>query len=91
VLLREYAAGKFPPSITKRPKKGFGVPLGQWFRRELRPLLERELSRGRIERDGIFRPEAVQRLLEQHWSGARDNRKHIFNLLSFVLWRERHA
>jgi asparagine synthase (glutamine-hydrolysing) len=91
VLLREYAATKFPASIAKRPKKGFGVPLGHWLRRELCPLLERELSRERLQRDGIFQPDAVHRLLQQHWSGERDNRKQLFNLLSFSMWYERHA
>ena len=85
-LLREYAAARFPPSITRRPKKGFGAPLGHWFRGELRPFLERVLARERVEQRGIFRPAAVARLLEDHWGGRRDNRKQIFNILSFTLW-----
>lgn len=86
VLLREYAAGHFPPAISQRPKKGFGAPLGRWFRGELRPLLQSVLSPERVGQRGIFRPAYVSRLLEQHWSGKRDNRKQIFNLLSFTLW-----
>ncbi|HSP14807.1 MAG TPA: asparagine synthase (glutamine-hydrolyzing) [Thermoanaerobaculia bacterium] len=86
VLLRQYAAGRFPQEIANRPKKGFGAPLGRWFRSELRPLLEEVLSPQRVESRGIFRPRYVQRLLEDHWSGRRDNRKQIFNLLSFTLW-----
>lgn len=87
-LLRAHAARDFPPSISRRPKKGFGAPLGRWFRAELRPLLEDLLSPKRLESHGFFRPDYVQRLLAEHWSGKKDNRKQIFNLLSFVLWYE---
>lgn len=90
-LLREYVARRFPPSIANRPKKGFGAPLGHWFRSELRPLLEEVLAPERIAREGIFRADYVKRLLDDHWRGARDNRKQIFNLLSFALWYERRA
>lgn len=87
-LLRAHAARDFPPSISRRPKKGFGAPLGRWFRAELRPLLEDLLSRRRLESHGLFRADYVQQLLADHWSGKKDNRKQIFNLLSFVLWYE---
>jgi asparagine synthase (glutamine-hydrolysing) len=86
VLLRNYAARRFPPEISERPKKGFGTPLGRWFRGELRPLLQDVFSPARVEQGGIFNPAFVQRLLDDHWSGRRDNRKQIFNLLSFALW-----
>ncbi len=86
VLLRTYAAARFPAEISERPKKGFGAPLGRWFRSELRPLLEEVFSPARVEQCGIFKPGYVRRLLDDHWSGRRDNRKQIFNLLSFALW-----
>jgi len=85
-ILREQVARRFPPSISRRAKKGFGAPLAHWFRGELRPLLEDVLSTERIERDGIFKPDYVQRLLREHWEGKRDHRKKIFNLLTFGLW-----
>ncbi|HXG58329.1 MAG TPA: asparagine synthase (glutamine-hydrolyzing) [Thermoanaerobaculia bacterium] len=85
-LLRDVVARRLPASIARRPKKGFGVPLGRWFRGELRPLLESVLAPERIATQGIFRPDFVSRLLDDHWSGRRDNRKQIFNLLSFMMW-----
>lgn len=87
-LLRRLVEKRFPPEIARRPKKGFGAPLGRWFRGELRPLLEERLSPAAVRRCGIFQPDFVQRLLADHWSGARDNRKQIFNLLSFAMWQE---
>jgi asparagine synthase (glutamine-hydrolysing) len=88
-LLRTYVAQRFPASIARRPKKGFGAPLGKWFRAELRPLLEQLLAPSRLEQGGVFRPEFVRNLLNEHWCGARDNRKQIFNILAFTMWQER--
>jgi asparagine synthase (glutamine-hydrolysing) len=85
-ILREWARRHFPPSITDRPKKGFGAPLGQWFRGPLRELVRDTLAPEGLARDGFFRPDAVQRIVEEHERGARDQRKRIFNLLMFTLW-----
>jgi len=87
-IMKLYAAKRVPRTVLNRPKKGFGAPLGKWFRSELKDLVGDMLSPRRIEAQGYFRPEAVTRLVEDHWAGRRDNRKPLFNLLAFVLWRE---
>src|SRR5262249_50892914 len=74
--------------VLARPKKGFGTPLGKWFRAELRDLLADHLAPARVRSQGFFRPEAVARLLDDHLRGRRDNRKLLFNLLAFTLWWE---
>lgn len=88
-LLRAYAGTRFPASIAERPKKGFGVPLGAWFRGDLRQLVG-DLLRGRTAQE-FFDRNAVEALLQAHWSGRADNRKKIFNLLSFVLWHDQFS
>ncbi|HEU4523056.1 MAG TPA: asparagine synthase (glutamine-hydrolyzing), partial [Thermoanaerobaculia bacterium] len=85
VILRRLAEMR-TPVIAHRPKKGFGAPLGHWFRNELRPMLEDVLSPRAVGQRGIFEARFVARLLDDHWSGRRDNRKQIFNLLTFALW-----
>jgi asparagine synthase (glutamine-hydrolysing) len=85
-LLRAYAASRLPPEIVERPKKGFGAPLGKWFRGELRELLEDVLSPASLARHGLFEPAFVARLLREHAAGRRDHRKRLFNLLMFQLW-----
>ncbi len=87
-LLREYARRFFPESIWRRPKKGFGAPLGRWLRTDLRSFVRDTLSSSRVDRDGFFRPEAVMRLIEEHEAGRRDHRKKIFNILMFSMWYE---
>src|SRR5262249_17399894 len=89
-LLKRYAQGQLPQSVLRRKKKGFGAPLGKWFRSDLKGLLQETLDPRKLEAQGFFRSEFVTRLLEEHWSGRRDHRKQLFNLLTFVLWYD-HA
>lgn len=85
-ILKLWGRGRVPRSVLVRPKKGFGTPLGKWFRAELRDLVRDVLSPSRIAAQGFFRPDYVGRLLCEHQEGRKDNRKLIFNLLAFSLW-----
>ncbi len=85
-LLRAYASRRLPPEIVGREKKGFGAPLGRWFRGELRELVEDVLSPASLDRHGIFEARYVSRLLREHAAGRRDHRKRLLNLLMFQLW-----
>ncbi len=89
-VLKAAATGKLPELVIKRPKKGFGLPVGDWFLGVLRPLLERYLSREAIEKGGIFRGDAVAGMLQRHFEGKVDYRKELWTLLVFQMWAERY-
>src|SRR5204862_7565630 len=62
VALRRAFAADLPPDVADRGKTGFGVPLGRWFREDLR-----ELARDALVGDrGWFRAATVTRLLDEH-------------------------
>jgi asparagine synthase (glutamine-hydrolysing) len=88
-LLKRAMADVLPPGIAKRAKKGFGVPVAEWFKNELREPLQDELSAERLGRQGIFEPKEVQRLIDEHLSGRRDHRKPLWTLFVFQLWHRR--
>jgi asparagine synthase (glutamine-hydrolysing) len=81
--------GLVPDEVLDGPKRGFAVPLGRWFRDELRELLLDTLSERAIRADGLFRPAAVKRLIDDHLSGRCDSRKALFTLFMFQRWRSR--
>jgi asparagine synthase (glutamine-hydrolysing) len=88
--LKRALRGLLPREILERPKKGFGIPLGHWFRGELRPLVREACGPDAVRRGGLFRPEAVERLLGEHETGRRDHRKKLYTLLAFQLWAGRY-
>ena len=80
--------GLLPETILERPKHGFAVPLGRWFRGRLggflRDLLLSEASRRR----GILEPAYVERLIAWHDKG-RALDFQLWTLISFELWCRR--
>jgi asparagine synthase (glutamine-hydrolysing) len=88
-LLKRAMSSALPQGIAQRPKKGFGIPLAEWFRGDLRELLTDTLAPARLRRHGIFNQTHVQRLVDEHLQRRRDHRKQLWALLLFELWRER--
>jgi asparagine synthase (glutamine-hydrolysing) len=87
-ILKKAAAGLLPKEITQRKKKGFGVPLAAWFNGPLKPLLLEYLNEARIRNEGLFDYGFIHALLEDHFHARRDNRKLLWTLLVFEMWRE---
>ncbi|MGQ9687995.1 MAG: asparagine synthase (glutamine-hydrolyzing) [Desulfobaccales bacterium] len=85
-LLRRALEGLLPPSILGRGKKGFNVPVAKWFAGPLKPLLLEMLSPRRLRTQGLFRPEYVGTLIQEHQERCRDHRKLLWTLLAFQLW-----
>lgn len=87
-LLKRALRGLLPNSILDRPKKGFGIPVADWFRGPLKDQMLSVLSPERIGRKGFFDRAAVAALTADHLSGRRDNRKQLWTLFVFELWHD---
>ncbi|HEX3085892.1 MAG TPA: asparagine synthase (glutamine-hydrolyzing) [Pyrinomonadaceae bacterium] len=87
-ILKKAAKGLVPPFVWRRGKKGFGVPFAKWLKSELKPLARDLLSPERLRRNGLFSPEYVAKLQDEHERGVANHRKLLWTLLSFELWRE---
>ncbi|MBI3268219.1 MAG: asparagine synthase (glutamine-hydrolyzing) [Planctomycetes bacterium] len=85
-ILKKAFASLLPKEVLERPKMGFGVPIGRWFRGDLKEMLRDHLLDGRARGRGYFRPESVEALLERHLSGAADESHKLWALLVFELW-----
>lgn len=90
-LCRRLARRILPPSIARRPKKGFGIPVAQWLKGPLQALMRELLAPERLRREGFFRPEPVQELMQAHLAGRVDARKPLWTLMAFQLWLEHHG
>ncbi len=86
VALRSALRGLVPDAILDAPKRGFRLPIHDWFRTDLRAYAaEVLLDRGSACRD-MFRPRYVRQLLEDHAGGSTDNAQAIWTLLMLELW-----
>jgi asparagine synthase (glutamine-hydrolysing) len=87
-LLKRALRGILPEGILNRPKKGFGIPVGHWFRGPLKEQMLSVLSPEGVARQGFFEAGAVGRLVGDHLEGRRDNRKQLWTLFAFQMWFE---
>ena len=87
-LLRKAMADVLPPEIQQREKQGFELPLEQWFRNELKPLVDQELSYEAIERTGYLDHHRIAEMLKRHQRGEENYKYEIFSLLCFQLWHK---
>ena len=90
-LLKKAFAELLPDEILYRNKRGFQIPVAQWLRGRMRPLMEDLLSESTLKAQGIFNYQAIRALMDEHVSGRADLRKPLWTLLVFQLWwRARH-
>ena len=86
VLLREAFADLLPPDIAARGKMGFGVPLGTWFRGDLRGYLNDMLLGPDPRYRAYLSPEYVRTLVARHLSGQENLGHQLWSLLCFEQW-----
>jgi asparagine synthase (glutamine-hydrolysing) len=87
-ILKKSVDQLLPRFVTRRSKKGFGVPVAEWLKVKLRPLARDLLSPERVRRAGVFNSAYVTKLLDEHERGVANHRKPLWTLLMFELWHE---
>jgi asparagine synthase (glutamine-hydrolysing) len=74
-----------PSSILHRSKKGFSVPVAEWFRGELKGFAQDALFRND---DGLLNSSFLDRCWKQHQRGQRDWSALLWSVLMFRKWQE---
>jgi asparagine synthase (glutamine-hydrolysing) len=87
-LLKKAGAGLLPPETLTRRKMGFGVPVGDWMRGELRSWMEDLLLSPRALKRGYFQPEALRQVVDRHLEGREDRAFELWALLWLELWHQ---
>lgn len=88
-LLRRTFERLLPRQIWTRKKMGFGVPLGDWFKNDLRDLMRERLLSNESRCHQFLRPEAIKVLVDQHMSGRVNHCYRLWNLLILESWLRR--
>ncbi len=85
-ILKRAVADLLPADFLRRRKMGFSAPLAVWFRGELRPFVEDTLSPQAIRAAGVFEPNTVRRLLDDHFERRANYDNQIWALMAFSIW-----
>jgi asparagine synthase (glutamine-hydrolysing) len=85
-ILREAFADLLPLPIARRPKMGFGVPVGTWFRGELRDYLRDVLLSPGARYREVLSTRFVERLVAQHLAGTAHSGPQLWSLVCFERW-----
>jgi len=84
-LFRRAIRGLVPDFVLSRPKRGFEVPLGRWFRGPLKHRIE-ELRTGAAAIERYVDRGAVDRLISEHAVGRRDHSGMLWRLIVLDYW-----
>ena len=86
LMLRDLVARDLPPEILRAPKRGFSVPLGQWWRNEAR----QQIRAGLLPLHPALRPflneNSAAELLEEHQAGRANHAQRLWNLWVLNEW-----
>ena len=85
-LYKKAVRGLIGDDLAYRRKQMFTVPVGEWFRDTLAPFTEAVLLDARTVERGLFRPEVVRRMLDEHQSGHANHTREIRALIAVELW-----
>ena len=88
-VLRQSMKGVLPSAILDRPKMGFPVPLGKWFRGAYSSVLDEYVLGSRARERGIFNADFTGALVEQHRRGEANHSERLWSLVNLEMWFRR--
>ncbi len=89
-MLRAVAAPMIPEELLHQVKRGFGMPVAAWLRKELAPEM-RALAADLQSWDsqGWFQPQAISRLVDEHLAAKTDHGHQLWALYCLRLWLQK--
>ena len=88
-LLKKVAAKLVPREVIYRRKMGFGVPIGNWFRGDMKNFVRDVLLSEKSLKRGIVKGEMIEKYVREHTEAERDHTAQIWTLLMLELWFQR--
>jgi asparagine synthase (glutamine-hydrolysing) len=88
-VLRQSMKGVLPEQILTRPKMGFPVPVGAWFRGPYAHVVDEYVLSSRALERGIFNADTVRILVNQHQRGVANHSERLWSLVNLEIWFRR--
>lgn len=87
-ILKQAMEDRLPHDVLNKPKQGFSIPLKNWLRGPLKPLMMDLLSNEKVNQRGYFNAECVSEWVTEHIEGTRNHSHRLWALMVFELWNE---
>jgi asparagine synthase (glutamine-hydrolysing) len=88
-LLKKITHKYIPESLLNRPKKGFSIPIEEWFKGDLHFYIEKYLNKKSIESDGLLDYHVVKNLVDNFENSKKPNFQKLWFILMFQMWKEK--
>ena len=85
-ILKKAMEDLLPPEILKRGKQGFSIPIKNWLKKELKPLMLDTLNPQTISSQGFFNSKFINKLVDEHLKGVENHSHQLWALIVFQLW-----
>ncbi len=87
-ILKKKLKDFLPHEIVSRKKMGFGVPVGRWFKNELKQFMKEILLDNACLSRGYFKPQSILKMIDEHTSGRIDHTSRIWLLTMLEMWHK---
>src|SRR5919197_54624 len=87
-LFKKCMSSRLPRCVVRRKKEGFRIPMKNWLKQELHPMMQDVLSPERIRRRGFFDHSYVERLKKDHLEGTVNYSHQLWSLMMFEIWHD---
>lgn len=88
-LLKQIAHKYIPRELLNRPKTGFGIPVAQWLRTDLKHYIDEYLSKEQLDKHGLINTEKALAVRDAFLSGRDRSETQVWLLLIFQMWWNR--
>lgn len=88
IVLKNLLEKYIPRDLWDRPKQGFGAPVKKWLRNELKTVMLDYLSPDMLKQETYLNNDFIQKRIQDHLSGTKDNASFLWNLLLWMMWNQ---
>jgi asparagine synthase (glutamine-hydrolysing) len=90
-ILKEIVHKYIPEEIMDRPKMGFGVPIEDWFKKDLKDYFETYLGEGALKKHNLFNIDFIQKKKAWYYTGKANKNvvAQLWFILMFQMWYEK--
>jgi asparagine synthase (glutamine-hydrolysing) len=88
-ILKDIAHKYIPKELLDRPKMGFSIPVNEWLRKDLKPMVLDYLNLDKVNNQGIFNVREFEAIRNEYVKNRNYNPHKIWYMLMFQMWYEK--